>query len=1072
MSDRHRAAAAVAGTPALRALSKALPAAGATQTVGGAIGSLPMAALAALALQHPNRLWVVAAASPSKADEHFGDLEVLLGPDAASHYPQREDMGGSDVDESHSALSGQRVEAFEGLLAGKARILVATRRALQEVGPFPDNLAALRYSVVAGQRLRRDVLIDELDARGFHRAPIVETTGCYAVRGGLVDLFSFGAAAPARVEFWGDDVESIRFFDILDQRSTDTTERIDILPVRFGGHGLATETSRCSVLDRLPRDTILVHGSNPSWDEDASSARRARRFPQLAFVEEAARTAEGATKLAFRARPPPPIERDTRTLSTFLADAAGHGAHTSILCDNEGQASRLEELIGDHRGALPRGCQVVVGSIAGGFLLDDADPPVYILTDHEVFRRSRKLRRSNRFRGAAALDSLAQLKPGDHVVHMEHGIGRFEKLERVVIGGESIEALVIVYDKDEVLRVPVYRLDQVERWLGAHPDDKPPRLHRIGGRRWKNLKRKTQEAINRTTAELLHLYAARRARKGHAFPADTRWQREMEASFLYEPTPDQHQAVVDVKRDMESPRIMDRLVCGDAGYGKTEVAVRAAFKAVQDGKQVAVLAPTTVLAAQHAKTFGDRLAEYPVDVRSLSRLDPPARQREVIAGLTRGTVDIVIGTHRILGKDVVFRDLGLVVIDEEQRLGVRQKERLKRLRTTVDVLTLTATPIPRTLYLALAGVRDLSQIRTPPRDRMPIVTRVISWSDHLIAEACQAELDRGGQVFFLHNRVQTIDTAAEQVRRLMGDASVDVAHGQLAAKQIDRIMTRFVAGDIDILVCSSIIENGLDVANANTMIVTRADRFGLSQLYQIRGRVGRWDRRAYCYLVVPERITPDAEKRLRVLEHYTQLGSGYQIAMRDLEVRGAGNLLGEDQSGFAHAVGIDTYMRLMEDAVRNMRDGAARERHPQPRVAMHGDAYLPDDYVMDQHQKLHLYRRLTKVETLKEVRALAEEIADRFGKLPDQAQRLLDKATLQIAGQRAGASRITMQETQARINFMRGVMPSMVALEKALQGEPVRLEVRRVAPLSLVLASSDGGRLTRLIVRALTTRST
>ena len=1096
MSDwsTHPAAGAVVSTPAFRALSRGLPAPATTRTVGGAVGSLPLAVVAALAERHPNRLWVVAASSPDEAGEHLGDLETLLGPGAAVRYLQREDSSEDDEgDEACRALSGRRVEAFEALLTGRARVMVTTRQAMQEVAPIPDDVAALRFTVRTGRRLRRDSLIKELDARGFERVAIVEEAGCYAVRGGLIDLFSLGAASPARVEFWGDNIESIRFFDILDQRSTETTDRTDILPVRFGGRTAAAPPTRCSLLDRLPRDTVLVRTSNRPWADGGGRAwhraktryaeavrygnravspgtlllapealaDRARRFPQLVFVEE------HIGDPAFQARPPPPIERDTRRLGSFLAGAADRGDETHILCDNEGQAARIEEIIAGRSGVPPRGCRVVVGSLAGGFLLSDSDPPSSLLTDHEIFRRSRKLRRSKRFRGAAALESLARLTPGDHVVHMEHGIGQFRGLERVVIGDESIESLVIVYDRDEVLRVPVYLLDQVERWVGTHPEDRPPRLHRIGGKRWKNLKRKTQAAINRMTAELLELYAARRARPGHAFPPDTRWQREMESSFLYEDTPDQHGAVEDVKRDMESPVIMDRLVCGDAGYGKTEVAVRAAFKAVQDSKQVAVLAPTTVLAAQHAKTFGDRLADYPVRVLSLSRLHSRVRQREVVAELAEGTADIVIGTHRLLSGDVVFRDLGLVVVDEEQRLGVRQKERLKHLRTTVDVLTLTATPIPRTLFLSLSGVRDLSLIRTPPRDRMAIATHVIPWSDHLIAEACQKELDRGGQVFFLHNRVATIDTAAGRVRRLVESASVDVAHGQMPARRLDRVMTRFVEGTTDILVCSSIIENGLDVSNANTLIVTGADRFGLSQLYQIRGRVGRWDRRASCYLIVPEKINPDAEKRLRVLEHYTELGSGYKIALRDLEVRGAGNLLGEDQSGFAHAVGIDTYMRLMEDAVRTMREGPGREHYPRPEVTMDCDTYLPDDYVSDQHQKLHLYRRMSKMSSPAEVEALADELADRFGRLPVQARQLLDKSLLAISGQRAGANRILVQHNRARINFIRGVVPRMSALTAALTGEPVQIEVRRIAPLSVVLECSDRRLLANLVVRAM-----
>ncbi len=1117
--DLHPAARIVLSTPALRTLARHLPSPRNTRTVGGAPGSLPLAAMAALATRLPHRRWIVAASTPGEAGEYLSDLETLLGPGTATHYPQREGFA-PDGDESRLEVQGRRVEAFESFLLGPARILVATRRALQEVAPLPRDLGALRFTVKTGQSLRPAALVDALEERGLERVPTVEQAGQYAVRGGLIDLFSFGAASPARVEFLGDEVESIRFFDILDQRSTHDTARVDILPVSFGaGRGaerprapgtprnpqLAPTTASpppstpatapppasCSFLDRLARDTVLVRIGNDGWAEEAAGvwrkaearfreavrrgspaarpaelflppealAERARRHPQLLFAEE------HVGDPIFQAQHPPPIERDTRRLRSFLAGAAAAGAETHILCDNDGQAARLEELLAV-RGTVPAGCHLVVGSISGGFRLADSTPPVNVLTDHEIFRRSRKLRRRKRFRGAASLESLAQLSPGDYVVHMEHGIGRYRGLERVTVGGESIESLVIAYDGDEILRLPVNLLDRVERWVGTHPDDAPARLHRIGGKRWQKLRRRTEAAINRMTAELLDLYAARRARPGHSFPPDTRWQREMESSFLYEDTPDQRRAVEDVKRDMESAGIMDRLVCGDAGYGKTEVAVRAAFKAVQDGKQVAVLAPTTVLVVQHARTFGDRLADYPVRVESLSRLDPPACQRQVLAAVADGQADIVIGTHRLLSGDVAFRDLGLVVIDEEQRLGVRQKERLKRLRTTVDVLTLTATPIPRTLYLSLAGIRDLSLIRTPPRDRMPVVTHVIGWSDHLVSEACQKELDRGGQVFFLHNRVETIDTAAARVRALLPGASVGVAHGQMPPRSLDREMTRFVDGATDILVCSSIIENGLDVPNANTLIVTRADRFGLSQLYQIRGRVGRWDRRAYCYLIAPEKVTPEAERRLRVLEHYTELGSGYQIALRDLEVRGAGSLLGEDQSGFAHAVGLDTYMRLMEEAVKRLQGDPAKEQYPRPEVTMEAGAYLPDEYVADPHQKLHLYRRLSRITESGEVGALAEELTDRFGTLPPAATRLLHKTKLAIAGRRAGVDGILVRGRRARVNFLPGVTVRMSGLEEALRGEPVAVEVRRIAPLSLVLECTQRGRLVSLVVRA------
>lgn len=1051
--------------------------------------------VAALARRQRTRRWILTGATPGQAIAFAGDLETLLGPEALAYFPQREGLT-EDATDGHLEIGGQRIEALEQLLSGRANVLVTTRRALQELAPIPDGLADLRLRVAVGDPIGRDGLVEALEARGLTRSPMVEEVGQYAVRGGLVDLFSFGASGPARVEFWGDDVESIRLFDIFDQRSTDVVDHVNVLPVRLRGstgdleHG--DTTTRRSLLDLFADEATLVESGDGEWDAGAETVwrhagsvyeearshgnpatepatlfldpgdftARVASFPRITFVEEQ------VGDPTFTSRPPPPIERDTRRLRSFLTASAAEQAQTLILCDNEGQAQRLEELITDGRGELPAGSHLVLGSLTGGFRLLDAEPPLNVLTDHEIFRRSRRLRRTRRFRGAASLESLAQLSPGDYVVHLEHGIGQFRGLERVTIGGESIEALVIAYQDDELLRVPVYRLDQVERWVGGDPDAEPARIHKIGGKQWKKVRRRTEEAIEQMTAELLELYASRQARPGHPFPPDSRWQKEMEASFLYEDTPDQRSAADDIKRDMESSGMMDRLVCGDVGYGKTEVAIRAAFKAVQDGRQVAVLAPTTILVEQHAQTFGERLADYPVRIGALSRFRTGKERTELLEGLASGQLDIVVGTHALLSPTVAFKNLGLLIIDEEQRFGVRHKERLKRLKASLDVLTLSATPIPRTLYLSLSGIRDLSVIRTPPRDRMPIITHVVPWSDRLLGEAMQREVDRGGQVFFLHNRVETIDTIAERVRRLV-DGTVDVAHGQMATRELDDAMTGFLSGRTSVLVCSSIIENGLDVPNANTLIVDRADRFGLSQLYQIRGRVGRSDRRAFCYLVVPDDVTEDAERRLKVLEHYTELGSGYQVAMKDLELRGAGNLLGEDQSGFAHAVGLDTYLRLLEQTVRRMRDGGARDDFPRPEVTMEDTAYLPDEYVADEHQKLAFYRRLSAAADLGMLADLQDELKDRYGPLPPETRRLMDQRRLALAGQSVGVDRILVQNGRARINFRPDVVPRMSALEDALTGTDVRAEVRRIAPLSLVLEAGQADTLPGVVIRAI-----
>ncbi len=1079
---------AVASCPAFRSLEATLPGPGETYVLGGAAGSAGTVVAAQLHRSFPDRVLVLVAADPASAAAAEADLETLLGPGEPHLYPQREALPYEST-EPHLEIGGLRVEAVEALFSGRTRMLVTTPRALQERAPVPDRLTELRMTLEVGDAPGLGELVRRLEARGFERVPLVEEVGQLAVRGGIVDLFSFGSPEPVRIEFWGDEIESIRFFEILDQRSTRDAEVVHVLPVDFRRGDGSQELVNRSLLELLPSQALLI--GLGSHDRDAEARRtweQVRRIheerhqqgqdpppPEELFLPPEVLAAqldalprvdilrEGEADAVLGAAPPPAVERDMERLDALLREGAAGGQRCLILCDNEGQLQRLEEILG----TLPPGARLAVGSLDGGFDLDCSDPPLRVLTDHEIFRRSRRIRRSRRFRGAVALESLAQLTPGDYVVHMDHGVGRFQGLEQIEVAGEELEALAIEYADGEVLRLPVYRIDLVERWVGESDDSDPPRVHRIGGKRWKRLKKRTEDAIEKMTAELLELYARRETARGFAYSSDSRWQKEMESSFLYEDTPDQRKAAEDVKRDMESTEPMDRLVCGDVGYGKTEVAIRAAFKAVQDGRQVAVLAPTTILVEQHRHTFEERLADYPVRVGALSRFRTAKERRELLEGLGTGEVDIVIGTHRLLSPDVEFKELGLLVIDEEQRFGVRHKERLKQLRASVDVLTLTATPIPRTLYLSLSGVRDLSLIRTPPRDRMPIITHVLPWSDQILGEAVQRELDRGGQVFFLHNRVETIHTAAEKVRKLVPGARVEVAHGQMGAKALDEVMRAFVDGEVDVLACSSIIENGLDVPNANTLLVDRADRFGLSQLYQIRGRVGRSDRRAYCYLVVPPDVSEDAERRLKVLEHYTELGSGYSVALRDLELRGAGNLLGAEQSGFAHAVGIDTYLRLLEETVRRMREGPEKKEYPAPEISLAGSAYLPDDYVSDPGQKLHLYRRLSKMQHSAEVDGLRQELDDRFGPLPPEVERLLDATLLRLAGRALGVDRILVRGEKARLNFRSAVVPRLAVFEKPFKDLQIDVEVKRMSPLSLVLRQAGPEPLTRTLIRAL-----
>ena len=1039
-------------------------------------GSSASLLVAALSARLEQRVWIVVAPAPPDAEAVEADLRSLLDADHVALFPQRETLP-YEAAEHHVEVSGLRVETLEALLSGRARIVVTTARALQELADMPAGLADLRLTLAVGDTFRLSDLTDRLDEMGFDRAAMVEAVGEYSVRGGIVDLFGFGAPEPVRIEMWGDEIVSIRQFDILDQRSTSELQRADILPVdlaaRRTDNGGAVR--RRSLLDIISRDTIIVELNAGAaerefartWEQVLHLHDVERRrggspeSPQTLFLEPDAacerlesfgRIVVGAhdgADVRFDVRDAEPIERDMTRLSALLRVGAARGEQTWILCDNAGQLERLEELVGGRDG-LPPGTSLALGSVQSGFVLEGAEPPVRVLTDHEIFRRERRLRRTRRFRGAVSLESLAQLRPGDFVVHLDHGIGQFRGLEHVRVGGQEIEALALEYANGEILRVPVYRLDLIERWVTASDGDevRPPKLHRIGGRTWKNLRRRTEESIQQMATELLELYAARQNTERPPYPADTRWQKEMESSFLYEDTPDQRQATRDVKRDMESRRPMDRLLCGDVGYGKTEIAIRAAFKAAQDGRQVAVLAPTTILAEQHLHTFRDRLAGYPVRIEALSRFRPQKEQERILTGLASGQVDIVIGTHRVIEPDVLFHNLGLLIVDEEQRFGVKQKERLKELRRNIDVLTLTATPIPRTLHFSLTGLRDLTLLQTPPRDRMPIITHVLPWVDEVIEDAIRRELDRGGQVFFVHNRVQSLGIVEEQIRRLVPDATIAVAHGQMPPVELDHAMREFLEGRAQILLTTSIIENGLDVPTANTLIVDRADYFGLAQLYQIRGRVGRSHHRAYCYLIVPENVNDEAEKRLRILEHYTELGSGYHIAMKDLELRGAGNLLGAEQSGFVNTVGLDTYTRLLEDTIRRMKDGAAAERAPTD-VSVEGSAFIPDDYIADAAQKLHIYRRLSRLEHAGEVATLAAELRDRYGPPPPEVERLLDAARLRLLGTALGIDRIVIQGDSARVTFG-ATSPRMTDLQKAFRNQQVEVEIRRPSPLSIV----------------------
>ena len=1070
-----------------------LPAPKRTLTVAGLHGSGDAVMVAALARRVTGRVIVVVTDTLPDAERWLADLSALADDaEGIALYPPREGFG--EV-EPHAEVAGERVETLEKISRGAVRLLLTTSRALMERTQLARAVSRARLELHKGDARRLEALSEHLDAHGFERVPMVDDVGQYSVRGGIFDIYSFGMAEPVRLEFWGDEIVELRHFDLLTQRSTRDASVAVILPVDIpaGDDGDAAY-ERITLGDLLPPDTLILQPLGTSiepelkrtWDEAQHHVELARRRGEDSPLRDRLFEQPDQTRARLRAfgtvrivdpsfdgidvgfplRAPESVGRDMAALRKLIAA----GAPTLILCDNSGQLERLEELL-DERGRRTQ-ATLALGVLGAGFLLppQDGREGLRVLTDHEIFRRERRIRRSRKYGGGAVLDVVTALKSGDFVVHLEHGIGIYRGMSTIFVGESTVEVAVIEYEGGDRLNVPLYRIDQVERYRAASDvgaDSPPPRLHKLGGRKWSQQRDKTRAAILEMTHELLDLYARRRIASRPAHVPDTTWQMQLESGFLFEDTPDQRRATTDVKKDMESGRPMDRLLVGDVGYGKTEIAVRAAFKAVQSGRQVAVLVPTTILADQHVRTFGERLADFPVVIEELSRFRTGKEQSETLARLKKKEVDIVIGTHRLLGEDVIFGDLGLIIVDEEHRFGVKHKERLKQLKMETDVLTLTATPIPRTLHQSLAGLRDMTLMQTPPRDRSPVLTYVEPNDDALIEEAMNRELDRGGQCFFVHNRIETILAVADHLKRLVPRARIVVGHGQMKERELEEVMRQFVRGEADILVSTMIVESGLDVSNANTMFVDRADHFGLAQLYQLRGRVGRSHRRAYCYLLVPDIVDEDAERRLRVLEHHTELGSGYRVALKDMELRGAGNLLGPEQSGFVHAVGFDLYLRLLEETVLRIQRGDSAPPAQPADVSLDVPAFLPDDYVPMQDLKLDIYRRLTKAPDAKAIEGLANEVRDRFGPLPPAATAYFDLAQLRLLGGTLGIEAMLVRGNEGRITFRADAVPRMKGLSAAFHEVQFQAEVRRAQPLTLKLTRLGGAAVLEGLVRSL-----
>ncbi|HLW61558.1 MAG TPA: transcription-repair coupling factor [bacterium] len=981
--------------------------------------------------------WVIMTPERDHAEKLADDLAAFLPSDRYAAHLLTPWESFNPEDRPPVEMEGARQRVLESVRRGRPHVIVTSAAGALHRVADPRWVDTVRVDLTVGGRGNLEQIVRQLAAAGYERADLVQRPGEMAVRGGLIDVYPSTGGDPVRIEWAGDEVESVRVFDAETQRTVKGLAGITLLPARSDpGAGIPLVDLVPDAVCILDEPNELERQARGLYDQAIAARQRGMetgRVPPdapmplvswetIAAALEAHRT--GALSALHRPARGQAVEIQFGPVESFAGQIEGlarelrkWGQAGRRIVVATRQAHRMVELLSDHHlsaglaGRLdeppaPGSLLVAPQALTTGFTLDD----LVVVTDAEILGWRRRRRPLKWLHDGAHLSSWSDLSPGDLVVHIHHGIGVYRGLERLAMGGGERDYLHLGYAQGDALYVPTDQINLVQRYVGV--EGQAPQVHRLGGTEWEREKRRVRERTREMARDLLTLYAARESKTGHAFAPDTPWQREMEEAFAYEETPDQWQAIQDVKRDMETSRPMDRLVSGDVGYGKTEVAVRAAFKAVMDGKQVAVLVPTTILAQQHFTVFRERFAAFPVRVEMLSRFRSPKEQNAVIESVRTGAVDVLVGTHRILSRTVKFKDLGLVIVDEEQRFGVTHKERLKQLRTQVDVLTLTATPIPRTLHMSLAGLRDLSVMETPPDARQPIRTVIREENPALVAEAIEQELGRGGQVYVIHNRVETIERAATRLRRLAPQARIAVAHGQMPEERLERIMLDFLGGRYDVLVCTTIVEIGLDIPRVNTIVIEDAHRLGLAQLYQLRGRVGRADRQAYAYLLYPRhaRLTGEAEQRLMAMREFVELGSGLRLAMRDLEIRGAGNLLGPEQHGHLAAVGFDLYTQLLEQALRETR-GESVEEPMEVAIDLDIAAYLPDTYISSPAQRMAAYRQLAAARTVEEGRTAVDELRDRYGPLPQPVQHLAEVIRLRVLARRAGVASISQERT-------------------------------------------------------------
>ena len=1019
--------------------------------------------VSALLDRDPAQPAIVVAGDDRAARDLAAGLRTWLDPRVVRYYPSR----GVNY-ESHLAppahLVGLRIAALDALLEWQtapgdvAPVVVVSAVALSEKVPDP----AMRphgFVLRTGELIDLDETAMDLVAAGYERVDQVEDRGQFAIRGGLLDVFPATEDRAVRVDLFGDEIEALRWFSTFTQRSLDDADCVEVAPAAELAlehrelaeiAALEDASERPDITELLPVEnfhsfleltsadtTVLVSGSEDvapaladHWQDVTAAFHDEDAHHLYVAPDEIVAQLEGRVRIrlssidqdqpfAFRAQAADIAARGLKEAEPELEKLARSGYRTILTFARKGEGERFAynlgrlktRWLGEHEdGAVPQAGQITMATarLQSGFIAPQFH--LAVIPDHRLFQRRRAAEKPGRERRRGVLRSFADLRTGDIVVHEDHGIARFAGFDTKTVAGVTRDYLYLEYAGSDRVFVPVDQLAKISRYVGAGGAHPP--LSKLGGTRWETIKSRARRAAQELAGELLNLYAERKRREGHSFPVDSDWQREFEDAFPYTETPDQRDAIEFVKADMEAPRPMDRLICGDVGYGKTEVALRAAFKSAQDGKQVMVLAPTTILAQQHFGTFTERLKDYPVTIEHVSRFRSAAEQRDTVARFAKGEVDILIGTHRLLSRDVRAKDLGLLVVDEEQRFGVKQKELLRQLKLRVDVIAMSATPIPRTLQMSLAGIRDISVIETPPEGRRPVKTYVGEYDEELVRRALIREKERHGQAFFLHNRVETIEETAVRLRGLCPGMRFEVAHGQMDESTLEKRMLSFLRGDADVLVCTSIIESGIDIPQANTLIVERSDNFGLSQLYQIRGRVGRSRERAYAYLLYPSAaaLTPEAAQRLSALSDYTELGAGFKIAMRDLELRGAGNLLGDEQSGHVAALGFELYMQMLDEAVAAMEEDVASDEEWEPvRLDVNVDAYVPADYIPYEQAKVDVHRRIAGAREVADLAALRDELEDRFGDIPDPLHNLIALQQARIKLGQAGARAVTVR---------------------------------------------------------------